>query len=40
MKAFASRADLKPKKIRFQRLSKSCWAFTAEGDREMWKSIA
>jgi glyoxylase-like metal-dependent hydrolase (beta-lactamase superfamily II) len=31
-KAFASQADLKPKKISFQRLSKSCWAFTAEGD--------
>ncbi len=32
MKAFASQADLKPKKITFQRLSASCWAFTAEGD--------
>ena len=32
MKAFASQADLKPKKIRFQRLSISCWAFTTEGD--------
>jgi glyoxylase-like metal-dependent hydrolase (beta-lactamase superfamily II) len=32
MKSFASQADLKPKKIRFQRLSRSCWAFTAEGD--------
>lgn len=32
MKTFASHADLKPKKIRFRRLSKSCWAFTAEGD--------
>ncbi len=32
MKAFASQADLKPKKIRFQRLSRNCWAFTAEGD--------
>ena len=31
-KAFASQADLKPKKILFKRLSKSCWAFTAEGD--------
>ena len=31
-KAFASQADLKPKKISFKRLSKSCWAFTAEGD--------
>jgi len=30
--AFASQADLKPKKIGFQRLSRSCWAFTAEGD--------
>ena len=32
MKAFASQADLKPKTISFQRLSPSCWAFTAEGD--------
>lgn len=32
MKAFASQGDLQPKKIRFQRLSPSCWAFTAEGD--------
>jgi glyoxylase-like metal-dependent hydrolase (beta-lactamase superfamily II) len=32
MKSFASQADLKPKKISFVRLSKSCWAFTAEGD--------
>jgi glyoxylase-like metal-dependent hydrolase (beta-lactamase superfamily II) len=31
-KAFASHADLKPKKITFQRLSPHCWAFTAEGD--------
>lgn len=31
-KSFASQADLKPKKISFQRLSRSCWAFTAEGD--------
>ncbi|MEK6243594.1 MAG: MBL fold metallo-hydrolase [Pseudomonadota bacterium] len=30
--SFASQADLKPKKISFPRLSKSCWAFTAEGD--------
>ncbi len=30
--AFASRADLKPKKITFQQLSKSCYAFTTEGD--------
>jgi len=32
MKAFASRADLSAKKMRFDRLSASCWAFTAEGD--------
>ena len=32
MKSFASQSDLKPKKISFPRLSKSCWAFTAEGD--------
>ncbi len=32
MKAFASQADLKPKKISFPRLSRSCWAFTTEGD--------
>lgn len=32
MKSFASQADLKPKKISFQRLSRNCWAFTAEGD--------
>jgi glyoxylase-like metal-dependent hydrolase (beta-lactamase superfamily II) len=32
MTTFASQADLKPKKISFRRLSKSCWAFTAEGD--------
>jgi glyoxylase-like metal-dependent hydrolase (beta-lactamase superfamily II) len=32
MAAFASQSDLAPKKIRFSRLSKSCWAFTAEGD--------
>lgn len=32
MTAFASRADLKPKKITFRRLSKSAYAFTAEGD--------
>src|SRR3954468_8125711 len=31
-KAFASQADVKAKKISFQRLSKSCWAFTAQGD--------
>jgi glyoxylase-like metal-dependent hydrolase (beta-lactamase superfamily II) len=30
--AFASHADLKPKKISFQQLSKSCYAFTTEGD--------
>ena len=29
---FASQGDLKPKKVSFTRLSKSCWAFTAEGD--------
>jgi glyoxylase-like metal-dependent hydrolase (beta-lactamase superfamily II) len=32
MKAFASQADLGPKKKSFHRLSASCWAFTAEGD--------
>ena len=32
MKAFASQADLAAKKISFQKLSKNCWAFTAEGD--------
>jgi glyoxylase-like metal-dependent hydrolase (beta-lactamase superfamily II) len=32
MKAFASQADLAPKKITFQRLSPNCWAFTTEGD--------
>jgi glyoxylase-like metal-dependent hydrolase (beta-lactamase superfamily II) len=32
MKAFASQADLEAKKISFQRLSRNCWAFTAEGD--------
>jgi glyoxylase-like metal-dependent hydrolase (beta-lactamase superfamily II) len=32
MKTFASQGDLKPKKIRFQRLSKNCYAFTTEGD--------
>jgi glyoxylase-like metal-dependent hydrolase (beta-lactamase superfamily II) len=32
MKAFASQNDLQKKKVRFQRLSKNCWAFTAEGD--------
>jgi glyoxylase-like metal-dependent hydrolase (beta-lactamase superfamily II) len=32
MKSFASQADLAPKKITFRRLSRSCWAFTAEGD--------
>jgi glyoxylase-like metal-dependent hydrolase (beta-lactamase superfamily II) len=31
-KAFASQADLAPKKIRFQKLSKNCYAFTTEGD--------
>ena len=29
---FASQADLAPKKISFQRLSKNCYAFTTEGD--------
>ena len=29
---FASRGDLAPKKISFPRLSRNCWAFTAEGD--------
>jgi glyoxylase-like metal-dependent hydrolase (beta-lactamase superfamily II) len=32
MKSFASQSDLQAKKISFPRLSKSCWAFTAEGD--------
>src|SRR5687767_10468977 len=32
MKSFASQGDLKPKKISFARLSKSCYAFTTEGD--------
>jgi len=32
VKSFASQADLKAKKVTFQRLSKSCWAFTTEGD--------
>ena len=32
MKAFASQADLKPKKITFRRLSPHAHAFTAEGD--------
>jgi glyoxylase-like metal-dependent hydrolase (beta-lactamase superfamily II) len=32
MQSFASQADLKAKKASFLRLSKSCWAFTAEGD--------
>jgi glyoxylase-like metal-dependent hydrolase (beta-lactamase superfamily II) len=31
-KTFASQADLAPKRISFQRLSRHCWAFTAEGD--------
>src|SRR5919201_3405444 len=31
-KTFASQADVETKKIRFDRLSPSCWAFTAEGD--------
>ena len=32
MKAFASQADTAAKKITFDRLSPSCWAFTTEGD--------
>jgi glyoxylase-like metal-dependent hydrolase (beta-lactamase superfamily II) len=32
MKSFASQSDLAAKKIAFRRLSRSCWAFTAEGD--------
>lgn len=32
MRNFASQSDLQAKKISFSRLSKSCWAFTAEGD--------
>jgi len=32
MKAFASQADLRPKKITFRRLSPHAYAFTAEGD--------
>jgi len=32
MKAFASQTDLEAKKISFPRLSRNCWAFTAEGD--------
>ena len=32
MKTFASQTDLDAKKISFQRLSRDCWAFTAEGD--------
>jgi glyoxylase-like metal-dependent hydrolase (beta-lactamase superfamily II) len=31
-KTFASQGDLKPKKISFRKLSKSCYAFTTEGD--------
>jgi glyoxylase-like metal-dependent hydrolase (beta-lactamase superfamily II) len=31
-KAFASQADLKPKKISFRKLSQNCYAFTTEGD--------
>jgi glyoxylase-like metal-dependent hydrolase (beta-lactamase superfamily II) len=31
-KAFASQADLAPKTITFQKLSKNCYAFTTEGD--------
>lgn len=32
MTTFASQADLKPKKIKFEQLSPNAWAFTAEGD--------
>ena len=32
MKTFASQGDLKAKKVTFQKLSKNCYAFTAEGD--------
>ena len=32
MTTFASQSDLKPRKISFRRLSKSAYAFTAEGD--------
>ncbi len=32
MKAFASQTDLEAKRISFPRLSRNCWAFTAEGD--------
>jgi glyoxylase-like metal-dependent hydrolase (beta-lactamase superfamily II) len=31
-KTFASQADTAPKRITFQKLSKNCYAFTAEGD--------
>jgi glyoxylase-like metal-dependent hydrolase (beta-lactamase superfamily II) len=31
-RAFASQGDTAPKKITFQKLSKNCYAFTAEGD--------
>ena len=31
-KAFASQADLTDKAIKFEQLSKHCWAYTAEGD--------
>ena len=31
-KAFASRADLAPKKTTFTRISEHAWAYTAEGD--------
>jgi glyoxylase-like metal-dependent hydrolase (beta-lactamase superfamily II) len=31
-KTFASQSDLAPKKISFRRLSRNCFAFTAEGD--------
>ena len=32
IRAFASPADLKPRKITFRRFSANCYAFTAEGD--------
>lgn len=32
MKTFASQADLQAKRVSFRRLSRNCWAFTAEGD--------
>ena len=32
MATFASQGDLKPKKIKFEKLSPNAYAFTAEGD--------